>query len=225
MSPRPSIILLSAVAALLVAGCAKNPSLPPVSPADSIAVVEENLAHRAEAEAWFRAGEGSPFLRDTTISFSGLRWYPVDPRMRVRSAIHRYADPETVTVMGTKGEERRQLRYGYFEFTLPDGAGGARSVRLNVYKFTPHDAKRYELYRNNLSVWFTDETTGKETYEVGRYLELGEENTDPAFVYTLDFNKAFNPYCAYSHLYSCAIPGKEDHLALPLRAGELPYHP
>lgn len=216
---------LAAAAILLFAtGCAKTPSFPPLGAADSIAIVQENLEHRAETEAWFREGEGSPFLRDSTITFTGLRWYPVDPRMRVRSTIHRYAFPETVVVMGTKGEERRQLKYGHFAFVLPDSAGAPREVRLNVYKFTPHDAKRYALYRNTLSVWFTDETTGKETYGVGRYLELGEEADDPAFVYTLDFNKAFNPYCAYSHLYSCAIPRKEDHIPVPVRAGELPYH-
>jgi uncharacterized protein (DUF1684 family) len=218
------MLVLAAALLPAAAGCTRTPSLPPVSAADSIAIVQDNLAHRAEAEAWCREGEGSPFLRDTTVAFTGLKWYPVDPRMVVRSAIHRHAEQETVVVLGTKGEERRQLKYGYFAFVLPDSAGGARELRLNVYKFTPHDPKRYALYPDNLSVWFTDATTGKETYAVGRYLELGEENADPSFVYTLDFNKAFNPYCAYSHLYSCAIPRKEDHLPVPVRAGELPYH-
>jgi uncharacterized protein (DUF1684 family) len=75
-----------------------------------------------------------------------------------------------------------------------------------------------------LSVWFTDETTGKETYRVGRYVEVGEENPDPQFVYTIDLNKAYNPYCAYSDLYSCAIPRKEDHIPIAIRAGEKNYH-
>ncbi|MDH3252451.1 MAG: DUF1684 domain-containing protein, partial [Ignavibacteria bacterium] len=86
------------------------------------------------------------------------------------------------------------------------------------------DKQRYALYRDNLSLWFTDRTTGNGTYEVGRYIELGVENPDRSFVYTIDFNKAFNPYCAYSSLYSCAIPTKDDHLDLALRVGEKNYH-
>jgi uncharacterized protein len=132
--------------------------------------------------------------------------------------------PDTVTIMGTKGEERQQLRYGYFEFLLPDDLGNAVRVRLNVYKFTPSDGQRYLLYKDNLSVWFTDRTTGKDTYQVGRYIEIGNEQPDPSYTYSIDFNKAFNPYCAYSTLYSCAIPDKEDFIDLALGVGERIYH-
>jgi uncharacterized protein (DUF1684 family) len=60
---------------------------------------------------------------------------------------------------------------------------------------------------------------------VGRYLEVGQEVADPDYLYTIDFNNAYNPYCAYSSQYSCAIPRKEDHLDFPIRAGEMKYHP
>jgi hypothetical protein len=125
--------------------------------------------------------------------------------------------------MGTKGEERRHLRYGWFEFRVPDSAGRPILIRLNVYKFTPSDERRYRLYRDHLNVWFTDATTGSETYDVGRYVDVGEEQTGADYVYTIDLNKAYNPYCAYSDLYTCAIPREEDHIAVPLRAGELKY--
>ena len=138
--------------------------------------------------------------------------------------LHRYQHADTVIVMGTKGEERKQLRYGFFEFVVPDEYGTPTTLRLNVYKFTPYDTKRYARYKDNLSVWFTDKTTGKETYDVGRYVEIGNENPDPTHVYTIDLNKAYNPYCAYSSLFSCAVPRKEDHLTIALRVGELKYH-
>ena len=163
-------------------------------------------------DSFFVYDPGSPFTRDSSITYTGIKWYPVDPRYAVRSAIHRYENPDTVDVMGTKGETRRQLRYGYFEFALPDTNGMAVPVRLNVYKFTPYDGKRYALFKDHLSVWFTDPTSGAETYHVGRYVDVGVEQPEPEHVYTIDFNKAYSPYCSYSSLYSCAIPRKEDRI-------------
>ncbi len=93
-----------------------------------------------------------------------------------------------------------------------------------MYKFTPYDGQRYLLYRDQLSVWFTDATTGHETCGVGRYVDVGLEFPDPAHRYVIDLNKAYNPYCAYSSKYSCAIPRQEDHLSVAVRAGEKIYH-
>ncbi len=217
----------SVIAVLLVLACiscSRKAELPSLSRADSIAVVEENRAHRAEVDLFFRTDPASPFRRDSSVTFHEIKWFPVDPRYRTFATLHRYEKPDTVIVLGTKGEQRKQLRYGYFVLTIPDGKGSAAEIRLNVYKFTPYDGQRYTLYKDHLSIWFTDETTGKETYEVGRYLEVGTENPDPSHVYTLDFNKAYNPYCAYTPLYSCAIPREEDHLMVPLRVGEMKYH-
>ncbi len=210
---------------LLLGSCAREKNgLPPLSPADSLAIARDNTVHRAQVDEFFGSDPDSPFQRDTSISYHGLKWFPVNPRYCVHSVLHRYEHPDTVVVLGTKGESRRQLRYGYFAFTLRDEHGTARQCTLNVYKFTPHDPQRYALYKDNLSLWFTDRTTGEETYEVGRYIEMGVEDPDPSFEYTIDFNKAFNPYCAYSSLYSCAIPTKDDHLDLALRVGEQRYH-
>lgn len=213
-----------AIASLIAARCGKTGHRPALSPQDSLAIVEENVKHRAAMEEFFRSSPDSPFQRDTTIHYDGIKWYPINPYFRGRSVLHRFERPDTVTVMGTKGEERRHLRYGYFEFDVPDEDGTMKTIRLHVYKFTPYDAKRYALYRNVLNVWFTDKTTGKETYTVGRYVEVGEEQPDPNFLYTIDLNKAYNPYCAYSDLYSCAIPRKEDHVDVALRVGEKKYH-
>ena len=207
--------------ALALWSCTTRPAPGPAQTADSVSVVRENLTHRAEVDSFFRFDESSPFRRDTTIQYHGIRWFPIDVRVRVTAVLHRYEQPETVTVMGTKGEERRQLRYGYFTFELPDDRGVPVPLRINVYKFTPSDSVRYRLYRDNLSVWFRDRTTGTETYNVGRYVEVGEQSPDPDHLYVLDFNKAYNPYCAYSALYSCAVPRKDDTLDLALRAGEM----
>jgi len=224
MRSLPAVLVLAGTSLLACAGCSKTPPPPAVPRADSLAVVDDNRLHRASLDSFFVYDPGSPFKRDSSITYTGIRWYPVDSRYSVRSVIHRYESPDTVDVMGTRGETRRQLRYGYFEFALPDTNGAAVPVRLNVYKFTPYDGKRYALFRDHLSVWFTDQTTGVETYHVGRYVDVGAEQPDPEHVYTIDFNKAYNPYCAYSSLYSCAIPRREDRIPTPVRAGELKYH-
>jgi uncharacterized protein len=208
----------------VIISCSKENSNHRLSSTDSTRIVSDNVTHRAEVDDFFRDSPDSPFKRDSGVVYHGVKWFPIDPRYCGRSTLHRYTNPETVSVFGTKGEERKNLRYGYFEFAIPGHTGEEKTVRLNVYKFTPHDKKRYELYKNNLSLWFTDSTTGRETYNVGRYIEMGEENSDAGFVYTIDLNKAFNPYCAYSDKYSCAIPRKEDRLDIALRVGEMKYH-
>jgi uncharacterized protein (DUF1684 family) len=212
--------LAALVAAILMTGCSRQPSAPPLTGADSTRILAEIAAHRQDADAFFRSDPGSPFVADTSAHFDGIKWFPPDVAFVVQSKLHRYPNPATVSVFGTKGEERKQLRYGYFEFTL-----GGKDLRLNVYKFTAADPERYERLKNYLSVWFTDLTTGKETYEVGRYLDVGEEQTDPEALYTLNFNHAYNPYCSYSALYSCAIPTKDDRLDVAITAGERKYHP
>lgn len=219
-------LLLAIMPALCLAptSCSKKPDLPTLSATDSLDIIRDNQEHRTGVDSFFRTDPGSPFVRDTAAEYQGIRWYPIDPHFCVFSTLHRYDHPDTVIVKGTKGEDRRELRYGYFEFVLPDTDGTPRPVKLNVYKFTPYDGQRYVLYRDNLSVWFTDRTTGKDTYGVGRYVDVGSEVPDANHVYRIDFNKAYNPYCAYSTMYSCAVPRKEDHLDVAVRAGEVTYH-
>jgi|GEM_PF-59327 len=215
-------LLLAFVLAL--PSCSGKPTPPKLSSADSMTIVQDNLTHRAEVDGFFRYDESSPFRRDTTVEFHGIKWFPIDPRFRGVSQLHRYENPETVIILGTKGEERKQLRYGYFSVTVPGENGLPTNLKMDVYKFTPYDTKRYALYRDALSVWFTDKTTGNETYDVGRYVEVGNEDPKADHAYIIDFNKAYNPYCAYSKLFSCAVPRKEDHLEVALRVGEMKYH-
>jgi len=210
--------------AIILSSCSKKTIPPQLVAPDSAAVVQQNLVHRSEVDSFFRYDQGSPFVKDTSIEYHGIKWFPIDVRYCGVSRLHRYANAETVTVMGTKGEERRQLRYGYFSITVPDNHGQTVVLKMNVYKFTPYDTKRYALYKDALSVWFTDETTGKETYSVGRYVEIGNEDSNPEHEYAIDLNKAYNPYCAYSNMFSCAVPRKEDHLDIALRVGEMKYH-
>jgi uncharacterized protein len=197
----------------------KNENTHRFTSGDSLKIVQKILAHRAEVDSSFQADPSSPFNRDSSVHFTGIKWYPPNLEFYFSSKLNKYEKTEAVEVFGTKGDERKYIKYGYFAFMV-NGA----EYRINVYKFSNSDTARYNLYKNYLSVWFTDETTGKETYHVGRYIDVGEESSNPDNLYILDFNNAYNPYCAYSGLYSCAIPRKEDHLPFKVIAGELNYH-
>ena len=223
-SLRCAHIAAGLLCAVAFASCSHRPALPLLTKADSLRIREDNLAYRMEKDAFFARDPHSPFVRDTSVRYHGINWFPIDPAFRGESVLHAYADPETVVVMGTKGEARRQVRYGYVEFPVPGSNGAPFLLRLNVYKFTRYDPERFSRYPETMSIWFTDSTTGHETYEVGRYLDAGEDLHDPNHRYEVDLNKAYNPYCAYSTMYSCAVPRKEDRLEFPLRVGEMKYH-
>ncbi len=204
MKIRPLYLLLLTV--FLIAGCGKN-----YTPEEK-AYIEKIKKERAEKDEWMKNSPDSPFNRKSKVHFEPLKYYPVDPAWVFHSKLYEYPEKDSLVIYGTKGEARPTVRYGYVEFTK-DG----KKYKLNVYKSRSRSGIWY------YSIWFTDKTTGEETYGVGRYLDF-EKSDDPEHVYTIDFNLAYNPYCAYSHDYSCAIPSKEDYLDLAVTAGEKKFH-
>jgi uncharacterized protein len=174
--------------------------------------VQEVEQYRHEKDDYMRNNPVSPFNQDSTVEFEPLNYYPVDPAFVFKSKLHEYDQKDTITVYGTKGEARKAVRYGYVTFDYNN-----KPYKVNVYKGTTSQGEEY------YSIWFTDKTTGGETYGVGRYIDF-DINPDSNYVYTVDFNLAYNPYCAYSARYSCAIPTKEDHLDIAVTAGEKKFH-
>lgn len=170
------------------------------------------LIHRSEKDSSMNFEPHSPFNRDTTVMFSPLKYYDPDPAFLFESKLYRYETQDTVEILGTKGEIRQVIKEGYVKLDFE-----GTEYRVNVYKgFGPNGV----VYH---SIWFTDKTTGDETYGVGRYLDF-EMNEDPDFVYDIDFNYAYNPYCSYSAKYSCPIPREEDYLDFQIEAGEKNFH-
>lgn len=171
------------------------------------------LGHiREQNNKWMRTSPDSPFNAKDTVEFHTLNYYEPNMDFIFESKLTKYGTKDTVTVYGTKGEKRTFARYGYFTINYE-----GETYKLNVYVGRTSDGKIFP------SVWFTDETTNDETYGVGRYLNIRLVD-DPDHIYTLDFNAAYNPYCAYSKEYSCAIPRKEDHLGFAVKAGEKKFH-
>jgi uncharacterized protein (DUF1684 family) len=103
--------------------------------------------------------------------------------------------------------------YGIIHFTIND-----TSVALNIYQ--SQDLMVTQQYRDHLFIPFTDATSGEETYESGRYIDL-EINDIKNDKLLIDFNKAYNPYCAYvSGKFNCPVPPPENRLVVAIRAGE-----
>ncbi|MGE5798329.1 MAG: DUF1684 domain-containing protein [Ignavibacteria bacterium] len=174
--------------------------------------IEKVEKYRAEKDQYMKNDPGSPFNFKGKIDFEPLKYYDPDPQLVFKSRLFVYDKKDTVKVFGTKGEERTSVRFGFVKLNYKN-----KKYKLNVYKGTAGDGDEY------YSIWFTDNTTGNQTYGVGRYLDF-ELNPDSNFVYTIDFNLTYNPYCAYSPKYSCAVPTKEDHIDLAVEAGEKNFH-
>lgn len=170
------------------------------------------LRERAEKDSSFMLDPFSPFKRDTSVSFETLKYFEPNPEFIFKSKLIPYEKQDTVAILGTRGETRAAILEGFLELKK-DG----ELHKINVYKSFSRTGETY------YSIWFTDRTTGKTTYGVGRYLDF-ELNDDPDFIYTIDFNKAYNPYCAYSHLFTCPIPREEDYIDMAIEAGEKNFH-
>ncbi len=201
-----SLFLFVGLFLLFLSNCNKKYS------SEEIKYITEIQNQRIEKDSTMKNSPRSPFNYKGKLKFYGLKYFDVNPEFVFKSKISEYPEKEVIQIFGTKGEERSAIRYGFLTF-IKD----SKEYKVNVYKNTAKDSSIY------YSIWFTDKTTNNETYGVGRYLPF-DLNQDKNHIYTLDFNLAFNPYCAYSSDYSCAIPSKEDYIDLEIKAGELKYH-
>lgn len=146
-----------------------------------------------------------------------LSFFPVDEAYRVTA----HLEPKENSpwfLMETSGTLKKMYRvYGTLTFNLQGSV-----YKLNVYQ--SQSLMQTEQYRNHLFIPFTDATSGKESYAVGRYYDFSTEDIVNKSV-VIDFNKVYNPYCAYvSGVYNCPIPPRENDLAIAIKAGEKAYN-
>jgi len=171
---------------------------------------------RIEEEREFKAGffaahPQSPIPPEDREEFKGLDYYPPDLAYRFELELHEHPDKKRIKMAYTRGEEQEFLRWGEFKFKI----AGKEQV-LQAYKSDPDEER--------LFVPFKDATNGKETYGAGRYLDLDlEKHLKAEGKWILDFNGAYNPWCAYSENYTCPFVSPENWLRVPIRAGEKKY--
>lgn len=169
------------------------------------------VTERQEKDAFMKSDEGSPF-GERQSSFTGLKYFEIDPKFRITAKLVPIENKKIVVLPTSSGEENQYLQYAMAEFEL-DGITN-KLLLLEVMDMGPA--------RGTLFLAFADASSAKETYGAGRYLDVKKVPAASSIV--LDFNKAYNPYCAYVDDYECPFPPKENILEVAIRAGEKNYH-
>lgn len=156
----------------------------------------------------FFESDNSPLLEKDRKDFVGLNYYPVNINYLIKAKYTEFENKDTVIVLTSKNDERQMLRAGKFEFTV-DNKIQSLSAFLTI-----------GLGDMSLFLPFVDKTSEDETYKAGRYLDI--EYTGET-IYLIDFNQAYNPYCAYNPKYSCPLVPMENTLDIKILAGEKRY--
>lgn len=151
----------------------------------------------------------SPLTKEDLAIFKSLDFYPINKKYRVEANFKRTKNSTPFKMKTTTDRAPVYEKYGEIEFAI-DG----KIIKLNVYQ--SHRLRKTEKYKNYLSLPFTDETSGKTSYGGGRYVDLTIPSGNTIII---DFNKSYNPYCAYNHKYSCVIPPSENHIPIEIKAG------
>ncbi len=191
----PFVLLVSL--ALLVSACARPP-------ADDYG--QALAAARAAKDEMLRTASGSPIPTDKRAVVLPLPYFPPDPTYRVPASLAPDArSGRVITMLTSTGQQRPTQVMGVLQFVLH-----GQPLKLEAFAEEGSDGQR-------LFIPFADATAGHETYGAGRYLDLDRTGTG---IYVIDFNTAYNPYCAYNPTYDCPVPPRENRLGVAIRAGE-----
>lgn len=156
---------------------------------------------RQMKDEFFRTDHHSPLTADQKRNFQGLIYFPENPDLDVVVELDRFHEQEEVQMQTTTGHVQTYIKYGRFHFSV-----NGQDAQLTIY------ANEHGYF-----LPFADSLAGKETYGAGRYIEP-ERTADGRF--HVNFNLAYNPYCAYNELYSCPITPFENRIKVPVQAGE-----
>ena len=171
--------------------------------------VEDIQNRRMEIIEFMMYDSESPFHQKEAVKFEGLSFFDIDPEFRVKARIKKLNSPEPLSIQMSNGETAEYFKYATARFSLQ----GEEQVLTLM--------KSRDFYDESwLFLPFYDETSALESYGGGRYLNL--EYHDEKEIY-IDFNLAYNPYCAYNDNYLCPIPPAENRITVRIAAGERNY--
>lgn len=158
--------------------------------------------------------EESPLTEEDFRSFKGLDFYPINEKFIVEAKFVRTPEEKVFKMKTTGTRTPEYVKYGQLIFSL-DG----KEFKLNLYQNI--DLIKKEGFADYLFLPFSDLTCGKESYIGGRYIDMRIPKGKTVLI---DFNKAYNPYCAYNHKYSCPIVPLENDLEVAIFAGVKKFH-
>jgi uncharacterized protein (DUF1684 family) len=159
-------------------------------------------------DKFFKSNPQSPLTDEQRNSFSGLNYFPENPALRFELELERFDKPHLTALQTNRGTIQEYYQLGQIHFSV-----NGETVTLQVYE--PVDTP------DSFFVPFVDATAPFETYGAGRYLEpelIGEDKL------LVDFNIAYNPYCAYNNEWSCPFPPLANRLKVRIEAGEKKFH-
>lgn len=171
--------------------------------------METILKERERQYKFLKYGLDSPLTGKQKTDLQELEYYPIDPSYKVRAKMVPVEDRKMMELPMTDGTVEKYLKHSFAEFEL-----NGQKIRLLLLQAAKESDKR------NFFLAFADATSGEETYGGGRYLNLRQDGKNSI---TIDFNMAYNPYCAYNPDFACPLPPRENILELPLKAGEKDY--
>lgn len=179
---------------------------------DEASFIREIEKEREEKDRFMRTSPGSPFAENPE-KYNGLKYFPPDVKYRIIADLEHIQQKKTVVLATNDGKEQRYIEYAYASFKL-DGV----SNRLLILEIADMGPSRGKLF-----LAFGDKTSANETYGGGRYLDVNKAPGSNTI--KLDFNLAYNPYCAYNDSFTCPLPPRQNILEVAIPAGEKNYHP
>lgn len=160
---------------------------------------------RAEKDVFYGSHPQSPLTREQKKDFHGLNYFPENDALRLEVRVDEFPEKVRFDMQTSTGGVQPYERFGSFSFSV-DG----QTIELTIYRS-----------EHGFFLPFVDSLAGSETYPAGRYLE---PEPLPGGRFFVDFNLAYNPYCAYNEAWSCPITPAENRVKAAIRAGEKLFH-
>lgn len=173
---------------------------------------EEIAKHRENYKAAFINDKNSP-LKEKDIAH--LHFFEADSTYQITATVNLLKDQKSFQMPTYDGTSKEFIRYAKVNFKL-----NGKDLELTLYRNIALMAN--PMYKSSLFLPFTDESTSVTTYGGGRYIDLDIRQINDNKI-TIDFNKAYNPYCAYSDGYRCPVPPEENDMPVSILAGEKNY--
>ncbi len=177
---------------------------------DSTSAINEIKLFQKELNAEYKNKTESPLEPKDLKKFKGLPFFPINLTYRVSATLTLTEGTPFLPLKTTTSRLANDRIYGYVEFEI-----ARKAFTLPVYQ--SQDLMKKPELADYLFFPFTDLTNGEQTYSGGRYIDLRIPKEGPMLI--VDFNKAYNPYCAYSHRFSCPLVPRENHIDIEIPAG------
>jgi uncharacterized protein (DUF1684 family) len=181
--------------------------------AQNSSAVEDIVAFQKHLNSEYADPEESPLTSEDLKKFKELDFFDIDTSYVIEAEFVRTPYESPFAMPTTTDRMPVYVKYGEAYFELE-----GQSFKLNIYQ--NQELMKSAEYADYLFIPFTDKTNGEISYGGGRYLDLRIPNGNTI---TLNFNKAYNPYCAYNGKYSCPIPPSENDLSVAVPVGVKVY--